>query len=390
MAISRLTADLFRPEARGLPKYNSGASIGLVRARYGLQQVTKLGSNENRFPPNPNVIAAIKAMAEHPSVYPDPDCSELCDYVAQSAGVASDRVIFGNGSEALIEAFCHAALSPGDRVVTVTPSFGLHEIFPLAMGATVVKVPMTAMFDFDVPRLRDAVRLPTKLLIFSNPSNPVGCIMNDVEFAGLVAACAPDTLIVLDEAYIEYVDTPALTNSLKILSAQRRPWIILRTLSKAYGLAGLRVGYGIASDSEMVSLLKRVRAPFSVNSAAQAAAAVALRDREYLETIVVQTRRRRTALVEHLTYLADQVTVSVKVIPSHANFVFIETGVCSTAVSDRLMAQGIIAKPWVEEGFDTGLRITIGTEDDNARFIDAFRQAMTNPARSHAASSAPK
>ena len=150
------------------------------------------------------------------------------------------------------------------------------------------------------------------------------------------------------------------------------------------------MGYGIASDSEMVSLLKRVRAPFSVNSAAQAAAAVALRDREYLETIVVQTRRRRTALVEHLTYLADQVTVSVKVIPSHANFVFIETGVCSTAVSDRLMAQGIIAKPWVEEGFDTGLRITIGTEDDNARFIDAFRQAMTNPARSHAASSAPK
>ena len=389
MATFRDTTEHFRPEARRLPKYNSGESIGVVQARYGVSQVTKLGSNENRFGPNPNVIAAIRAAADFMSVYPDPNCVELCDHIAGIAGVPSDRVIFGNGSEALIEAFCHAALSPGDRVVTVAPSFGLHEIFPLAMGATVEKIPMLASFEFDIVKLRDAVRAPTKLLIFSNPSNPVGCIMNDTDFASLIAACASDTLLVIDEAYIEYIDSPAYPNSLKILSSQQRPWIVLRTLSKAYGLGGLRIGYGIASDAEIVSLLKRVRSPFSVNSIAQAAAAVALKDREYLSAVVSETRRRRTALYERLIYFTDHVTPHVKVVASQANFVFIDSGVSSTMITERLMAKGIIAKPWMEGGFETAMRVTVGTDDDNERFIEAFRQVMADSAIAHAAARVP-
>jgi histidinol-phosphate aminotransferase len=377
VSVYREATEFFRPEARRLPPYNSGASVEDVKKKYGVTCVTKLGSNENRFGSNPNVIAALKAAAEASAVYPDPNCSELCDHIASATDIASDRVIFGNGSEALIEALCHAALSPGDRVVTVAPSFGLHEIFPIAMGATVDKVAMSASFDFNVTKLREAVSRPTKMLLFSNPSNPVGCCLDEEGFRQLIAACAPNTLLVIDEAYIEYVDSPRYPNSLRILSEQHRPWLVLRTLSKAYGLAGLRVGYAIASDPEIVTLLKRVRSPFSVNSAAQAAAAVALKDREYLQRVTCETRRRRRALFERLAYFAEAIAPQVKVIPSQANFLFIDTGAPSTLVADRLMAQGVITKPWLEEGFRTALRVTIGTDDDNEHFIDAFRTVMT-------------
>lgn len=377
MPNSREAMELFRPEAQRLPAYNSGASIESVRRKYGIHQVTKLGSNENRFGANPKVISALQVAAETAAIYPDPDCRDLCDIVAGATGVASERVIFGNGSEALIEAFCHAALSKNDRVVTVAPSFGLHEIFPLAMGASVVKVPMSPTYGFEVDRLIEAVGTTTKVLIFSNPSNPVGCILDRAGFDRLLTACPPETLLVIDEAYREYVDSPDYPNSLEILGAQQRPWLVLRTLSKAYGLAGLRVGYGIASHPEVVSLLKRVRSPFSVNSAAQAAARVALQDQDYLQRVVSETRRRRTAMFERLTYFAGGISPPVRVVPSHANFLFIDTSLHSVRLADRLMALGVIVKPWLEEGFTTGMRVTVGTDDDNERFIEAFRVVMT-------------
>lgn len=364
-----MPVDLFRPEARRLPPYNSGVSAAFVRKKYGIGNVVKLGSNENRFGSNPNVVAALVAAAETPSVYPDPDCTELCELIARANNVARDTVIFGNGSEALIEATCHAALCSGDRVVTVSPSFGLHEIFPLSMGARVDKVPMSPTLNFDVPRLRAAVSADTKMLIFSNPSNPIGCILDSAGFMELVSCCAADTLLVIDEAYLEYVDSPRYPNSLEILRNQPRPWLVLRTLSKAYGLAGLRVGYAIASDPQIVSLLKRVRSPFSVNSAAQAAAAVALRDHEYLHRVTSETRRRRTVLFEQLTAL----TPRMQVVPSQANFLFITTGLPAPLVTERLMARGVITKPWLEPGYETALRVTIGTESDNAQFIEALR-----------------
>jgi histidinol-phosphate aminotransferase len=369
----REVPQLFRPEAQRLPAYNSGASVEFAQRKYGVRDITKLGSNENRFGTNPKVIMALQAAAEFAATYPDPDCRDLCDMVAEAHGVACERVIFGNGSEALIEAFCHAALSKDDRVVTVAPSFGLHEIFPMAMGAAVVKVPMSPTYNFAVDGLIAAVTTATKALIFSNPSNPVGCILEKADFESLIAACPPETFLVIDEAYREYVDSPCYPNSLEILSSQQRPWLVLRTLSKAYGLAGLRVGYGIASHPEMVSLLKRVRAPFSVNSAAQAAAAVALKDPDYLQRVVSETRRRRTAMFERLTYFGEHIPLPVQVIPSHANFLFIDTTLPSTQVTDQLMAHGVIAKPWLEDGFGTGIRVTVGTDDDNERFIEAFR-----------------
>jgi histidinol-phosphate aminotransferase len=358
-------------------------SVESVRRQYGVGNVVKLGSNENRFGSNPQVVAALMSAAQNASSYPDPRCTELCEHIAGALGVAPDNVIFGNGSEALIEAICHATLSSGDRVVTVAPSFGLHEIFPLAMGASIDKVPMSSTFEFDVPKLLAAVSVDTKMLIFSNPSNPVGCILDSTGFQQLVTACAPNTLLVVDEAYIEYVDAPRYPNSLEILRSQSRPWLVLRTLSKAYGLAGLRVGYGIASDPRIVALLERVRSPFSVNSSAQAAAAVALRDHEYLNRVTSETRQRKAALFERLAYLAEHELPGFRVISSQANFLFVDTGIRATLITDRLMARGIITKPWLEQGFETAFRVTIGTDGDNELFIQALRAVMTELGTPH-------
>jgi histidinol-phosphate aminotransferase len=245
------------------------------------------------------------------------------------------------------------------------------------MGATIDKVPMSSTFEFDVPKLLAAVSVDTKMLIFSNPSNPVGCILDSTGFQQLITACSPNTLLVVDEAYIEYVDAPRYPNSLEILRSQSRPWLVLRTLSKAYGLAGLRVGYGIASDPQIVALLERVRSPFSVNSSAQAAAAVALRDHEYLNRVTSETRQRKTALFERLAYLAELDLPGFRVISSQANFLFVDTGTRATLITDRLMARGIITKPWLERGFETALRVTIGTDGDNELFIQALRAVMT-------------
>ncbi len=369
-----MAVDFFRPEARRLPPYNAGISAESVRRKYGVAEVVKLGSNENRFGSNPRVVDALKSAAEAPSVYPDPNCTELCELIARAHGIAPDTVIFGNGSESLIEATCHAALATAERVVTVSPSFGLHEIFPLAMGATVEKVPMTPALEFDLPRLIDAVSAGPQMLIFSNPSNPAGCILESGDFLRLISACSPRTLIVVDEAYLEYVDSPLYPNSLEILRNHPGPWLVLRTLSKAYGLAGLRVGYGIASDARIVSLLQRVRSPFSVNSAAQVAAAVALTDPHYLHHVICETRRGRAALFDGLKTLARDFP-RVKVFASHANFLCIDTGIPATLVAERLMAEGVIIKPWLEPGYETFIRVTIGTSADNERFLDALRSS---------------
>jgi histidinol-phosphate aminotransferase len=355
-----------------LPRYNSGASIESVQSIYGLRSVAKLGSNENRFGMNPNVVAALAQSAAQSGLYPDPDSTELCEIVGSQTGVHADQVIFGNGSEAIIESFCHAAICPEDRVVTICPSFGLHEMFPRAMGATVDKIPMTTDYAIDSNELAEALSRVTKVLIFSNPSNPVGCFLDSASFRRVIEACSSDTLLVIDEAYVEFVDSPQFPDTLEILRSQSRPWLVLRTLSKAYGLAGLRCGYGIASDREIVSLIKRVRSPFSVNRMAQAAAAVALRDREYLHDVVTKTRKCRTSLFDRLKYFAETGAAQIRTVPSQANFLFIDTGRQSTFVSEGLMAEGVIVKPWLEEGFTTGFRVTIGTEEDNERFFDAF------------------
>lgn len=377
MAIKGSVFDLCRPEVRSLPKYNAGVSEDVARARYQLTRVTKLASNENPFGSSPTVAEELVKSLGDIYRYPDPNCTALREQIERNTGVAGARIVIGNGSEDIIEMLCKALLAPGDRVLTLAPSFGLHEIFPLMMGATVDKIPVNTAFEYDLLAWCSALSRPAKLVMFSTPSNPVGCALNDAGLRVLVDACPLDAVLVVDEAYFEYAVGRDYADSLKVLSNQPRPWIVLRTLSKAYGLAGLRVGYGLASDVNLVSLLDRVRTPFNVNAFAQVAAVAVLRDLKHLNRVVSATVHERQYLTERLHALEAMRAYGLRIVPSLGNFLFIDVGRSSSDVATALMRNGVIVKPWLESGFQTFIRVTVGRREDNEHFLQALAEVLT-------------
>ena len=363
-----------RPEARDLPAYNAGLSSDAVRRRFGVDTIARLGSNENPFGPSPAVGAALRDMADAIGQYPDANSTALRAAIGARTGVEPADIVVGNGSENLLELLCLAFLSPGDRVVTLLPSFGLHEIFPRMMGAQVDMVPVTDSMEFDIDAWCAALgggARPPRMAILSNPSNPVGCMLDADAFDRVVRAAPPETLLVIDEAYYEYARlTPGFPDVLTRLRAQERPWIVLRTFSKAWGLAGLRVGYGLASHAELVRMLDRVRTPFNVNLAAQRAALAAWGDADHMEKAVQETVAQREIL---RTQLRD---LGVAVAPSAANFLFVDLRRANGPVAEALLARGIIVKPWKEAGYEHFIRVSVGAAADNRLFVAALADIL--------------
>ncbi|MCA8022647.1 aminotransferase class I/II-fold pyridoxal phosphate-dependent enzyme [Burkholderia metallica] len=367
MTPTEMFIDATRPEVRALPVYNAGLSADHVRARFGVERVAKLGSNENPFGASARVGEALaRALADGVSVYPDPACSVLRAALAARLAIDGGRLCFGNGSEDLLSVAAHAFLAPGDEVVTVAPSFGLHVICPQSVGATVEAVPMRDL-AFDVDALCSALTPRTRMLIISNPSNPVGCAIDAGQIRRLLSHVLPGTLVLWDEAYYEYARVcPDYADCLTLLARSGLPWLLLRTFSKAYGLAGMRIGYGVASDARLVHLLNRVRTPFNINHLAQCAAVAALSDVEHVaisvEHVTAERERMRAALVA-LGYAPAR---------SHANFLFFDAHEDAAALSQRLLSKGVIVKPWREPGYERCLRVSIGAIDDNDLFVDTL------------------
>ncbi|OTP71944.1 histidinol-phosphate transaminase [Caballeronia sordidicola] len=363
--------DGMRAEVRNLPAYNAGLSSDLVRARYGVTHVAKLGSNENPRGASAAVLAHLArwTTAASLSLYPDPSCSVLRTMIAEKLNVAPEQLLFGNGSEDLLAIAAHTFLGAGDEVVTVVPSFGLHIIYPQSAGAKVITVPMRADLEFDVDALIAAISPQTRMVIISNPSNPVGCAMNANEMRRLLSAVSPNTLVLWDEAYFEYAaGEHGYPDSLAILRESGLPWLLLRTFSKAYGLAGLRVGYGVASAPELAGLMDRVRTPFNINQIAQEAAAVAFADQAHVAASVEDTRAGRTQMHAALEALGISPARSL------ANFLFFDCGEDAAALAARMLADGVIVKPWREAGYETCMRVSIGSAADNALFIESFKR----------------
>ena len=367
-----------RPQVRDLPAYNAGLSSEVVRQRYGVDHIARLGSNENPSGPSSAVGAALATLAQSAGLYPDANGGALRAAIAGRTGVQPAEVVIGNGSENLLELLCLAFLSPGDRVVTLLPSFGLHEIFPRMMGAQVDMVPVTAAMEFDIEAwcaaLAGGARAP-RMAILSNPSNPVGCMLDATAFDRIVAATPPETLLVIDEAYYEYARlSTGFPDALALLRQQARPWIVLRTFSKAWGLAGLRVGYGLASHPGLVQMLDRVRTPFNVNTAAQVAALAAWGDPDHMNESV------RTAVAQRDLMAAQLRALGVTVAPSAANFLFLDLRRPNGPVAEALLARGIIIKPWKEAGYETFIRVSVGTAADNQRFVAALADILRHGA----------
>ncbi len=356
-------SNMVRAEVTRLSPYNSGLTIDEVMLRYAPARIAKLGSNENPLGPSPLLATMMPAGSEMFRLYPDPAGRKLRQAIGERYAVAGDQVILGNGSEDLLSVISRAVLRPGDAVVTLYPSFPLHEDYATLMGATVKRVAVNGDLTINVGALVEAARERPRMLLFSNPMNPVGSWLSGGDLSRVLDAVGDETLIVIDEAYAEYAEGDGYASSLPYLGKLDRPWIVLRTFSKAFGLAGLRIGFGIVGDPELRALLDRVRTPFNANGMAQAAALAALADEGHLARVVALARAQRARVENFLT------SKGLEVAPSRGNFLFFNCREDASAFAESLLREGVIVKPWKQEGFDTYVRVSIGSAFENDHFM---------------------
>ncbi|MEK7414950.1 MAG: aminotransferase class I/II-fold pyridoxal phosphate-dependent enzyme, partial [Planctomycetota bacterium] len=340
--LDAISAQLIRPEINNLPDYNAGLEVDRFRAEYGIDCKAKLDSNENPYGPGKRCIAAIEAAAANIASYPDAGNLKLRGLLGRRADIAAGRIVVGNGSEDLIGATFRALLSTGNRVITVCPSFGLHEFSALACGASVLKLKFEDDWRFPVDAICAALADRPKILIFSSPSNPAGPAIGEAEFRQILSALTPDTLFVFDEAYREFLAVGSRFDAVRLLEGNGTPWISLSTFSKAYGLAGARVGYALCYDETIAGALMKVRNPFGVNALATAAVIAALADEDHMHRsvglIVAERERVRAALV----------AMGHVVAPSQANFLFFDCGMDGVEFAENLRHKGILIKGWRE------------------------------------------
>ena len=357
---------LVKPAVLSQPVYEPGKPIEYVARELALDPATiiKLASNENPFGPSPRAVAAAKAALEHGELYPDGGCFALREKLAEMRGLNADQFIVGNGSNEIIEFLGHALLGPGDEVVMGAPAFVVYKLVTLVFGARAVEVPLLN-HRHDLPAIAAAITPRTKLVYVCSPNNPTGTANTEDELIAFARALPDHVVMVFDEAYAEYVE-PA--PDLRPLVREGRNVVCLRTFSKIYGLASLRIGYGYAA-APIVALLNRVRQPFNVNAIAQAAALAALDDHVFTEKCVRENRRGMKQLE------AGFVELGLEYVPSVANFVLVKVG-DAPKVFDALQRRGVIVRPLKPYAMPEWLRITVGTEAQNLRFLTELKSIL--------------
>ncbi len=359
-----------RDEIFGIPPYNSGLTLDEARARYQPATIAKLGSNENPLGPSPSAMDFGGKLSELARLYPDPKGRALCEALAARFGVDAANIVLGNGSEDLIGVICRAVVRPGDVVTTLYPSFPLHEDYAVLMGGVIERIGLKPDLTVDADGLIAAAKRKPRMLLFANPMNPVGSWIGQSDFGRVLEAVDDDTLLVVDEAYAEYAAGDDYPATVELLKASHKSWIVLRTFSKAYGLAGLRIGFGLASSAGLCDFLNRVRTPFNTNAFAQAAALSALGDEAHLERTV------SLALAERARLTAALQGRGLTVAPSKGNFVFFDCGTDATACAEKLLAAGVIVKPWKQEGYRTFIRVSVGSVAENDQFLQSLDAAL--------------
>lgn len=350
---------LVKPAVLTQPVYEPGKPIEYVARELGLDPATiiKLASNENPFGPSPRAVAAAKRALEQGELYPDGGCFELRTKLAQHRGLSPDQLIIGNGSNEIIELIGHALLGPGDEVVMGAPAFVVYKLVTLLFGANAVEVPLVN-FKHDLRAIAAAITPRTKLVYVCSPNNPTGTANTEAELLAFAEALPGHVVAVFDEAYAEYVENAP---DLRPLVRAGRNVVCLRTFSKIYGLAALRVGYGYAAR-EIVAVLNRVRQPFNVNAIAQAAALAALDDVEFTTRCARDNRAGLAQLV------AGFGALGLEYVPSVANFILVRVG-DGNAVFDALQRKGVIIRPVKSYGLPEWVRVTVGTHEQNERLL---------------------
>lgn len=363
---------LAAPGVRQIKPYQPGKPIEELERELGVSNIIKLASNENPLGPSPLALTAARAALEDVWLYPDGNGFVLKDKLAQKLGVAMEQLILGNGSSDVLDFAVRAFVTPQDEVMFSEHAFAVYPILTQAAGARAVVVPARD-WGHDLTAMRAAITARTRLVFIANPNNPTGTWLPAAELEAFIAGLPEHVLVLVDEAYFEYASHPAMGATdypAAIAWVDKYPnLIVARTFSKCYGLAGLRVGYGVCHP-QVADLMNRVRPPFNVNSLALAAAAAALDDDEHLQ----QTLELNVAGMAQLT--EGFASLDLRHIPSVANFVSVDTGRPAASLYDALLREGVIVRPVASYGMPNHLRVTVGLPEENARFLAALAKVL--------------
>lgn len=337
----------------------------------GAPALRRLNLNESAFPPSPRTIAAIQAAASHVNRYPDPKGRALRAALAAPIGVAAERIVLGNGSDELIALVGQMTLDRATSAVLPTPSFPRYLHAAKLAGATPIAVPVDAEGANDTAAMLTAIRADTRLVYCATPNNPTGAMLGEDRLRAFVAAVPHRVLLAVDEAYFEFARRAGGPDGFEVLTAARRgPWVLLRTLSKAYGIAGLRVGYCVARDATLAEALNRMRGAFNVNVVAQAAALAALGDEAHTRKLIDDCARERDRLAAGLRRLGCEP------LPSVANFVSAPLPMPASESVPLLARLGIIVGAVGPAPFERYIRVTVGTPEDTDAVLTALGEVL--------------
>lgn len=361
---------LFRRAIAELVPYEPGKPVEEVQRELGLARVVKLASNEGQLGPFPQALEAIERGARDLNRYPDGGAYKLRLALAEKHGVEPERVALAAGADGVLMYLSLAVLDPGDEIVCGWPSFPSYVLDAIKLGAAATRVPLTD-HRYDPEALLAAVTPRTKILYLCNPNNPTGTMIGRSEIDAYFERVPDHVLTVLDEAYFEYVDEPEYPDGIEeYLKRDGRRVLVLRTFSKIYGLAGLRVGYGVG-PADVVRAIAKVRNAFDINQTAQDAALASLGDDEEIARRRRVTAAGRAALAEACAGLPVEVAS-----PPVANFLFVDVGEDSRELFERLLREGVIVRPLAPFGAPTAIRVTIGTEEENLLFADVLGRVL--------------
>lgn len=366
-----MSKSIFRNQLSEFKPYVQGKPIEQVQREYGLSRIEKLASNENQFGPSPKAMKAISAEIEKLHFYPEGHPFDLVAKLSEKLGVSPDMISVGNGGEGVLWTISMTFLNEGDEIIVPDPTFDVYKISATFMGGKIIKVPLKGQ-HFDIDGMLAQVNEKTKLVYLCTPNNPTGHIADESELDKLVSGLPEDVVLVLDEAYYEFAceknDYPKNTIAL----IDKRPnTVILRTFSKVYGIAGVRMGYVITSPA-IAANMNMVKQTFGVNRLAQAAALASLDDDEYMQMVVSSNEKALDTLREYFdkkgwTYF-----------PSYTNFIWVDSGLDSKAIFNALQQKGAIIRPGHLWGWNTWLRISTGTQEQMAFLIEKLEEVVSS------------
>ncbi|GAB4339042.1 MAG: histidinol-phosphate transaminase [Desulfobulbaceae bacterium] len=350
--------------------YPPGKPIEELEREYGITGSIKLASNENPWGPSPEALRAIREILPSLHRYPDGSSYHLTRAVAAWIGADPEEIVLGNGSNEVIEFLVKVFVRTGDEVITSHPSFLMYQKFVQVHGGRNVVIPLRDMHH-DLDAILDAVTGRTRIIFMDNPNNPCGTLVTRERFAAFLSRVPEEVVVVLDEAYVDFVEPELRIDLLSHVreTGGRAPVVFLRTFSKAFGLAGLRVGFGVM-HREIASLAHRVRQPFNINLPAQAGAEAALADRAHYEMTIRETAKGREWLTGEVEKLG------CRAYPSHTNFFLIDVRGDATVLYDAMLYKGVIVRSMKAYGFPEMIRITVGTEEENRRFVSALADCL--------------